>query len=227
MESKSLQENFTAFFSERRGAHAADPLGSCAQLRLIFFLLEQLIVQMKGQACAFPMFINHNNEPLLFFPPVHYIAIKRYRSAVSLGKHPQRRCGGGERYVYVCTHIYLRRTPWPRRKQMRDVRSEGFPSPAFPAHRRRKGALFPGALRERRRPELAEPGGRVLPPGVSAFLPVWVTFVGGGTPATSPRIQITSANSSHLPPHHKSTPEEIGWQLLRIHDITRFFCSHV
>lgn len=68
MESKSLQENFTAFFSERRGAHTADPLGSCAQLRLIFFLLEQLIVRMKGQACAFPMFINHNNEPLLFFP---------------------------------------------------------------------------------------------------------------------------------------------------------------
>lgn len=169
------------FFSERRGAHAADPLGSCAQLRLIFILLEQLIVQMKGQACAFPMFINHNNEPLLFFLPVHYTAIKRYRNAVSLSKHLQRRCGGGERYVCVCKHTYLRRTQWPRATQMRDVRSEGFPSPAVPASRRRQGAPFPGALPECRRPGLAEPGGRVLPPGVSTCLPVWVTFVEGGT----------------------------------------------
>lgn len=146
VESKSPQKNFTAFFPERRGAHTADPLGSCAQLRLIFFLLEQLIVQMKGQACAFPMFINHNNEPLLFFPPVHYIAIKRYRSAVSLGKHLQKRCSGGERYVYICSYIRLRRTQWPKRKQIRDVRSEGFRSPAVPPHRPPKGIPFPGAL---------------------------------------------------------------------------------
>lgn len=66
VESRNLQENFTAFFPESGGAHTADPLGSCTQLRLIFFLLEQLIVQMKGQACALPMFMNRNNEPLLF-----------------------------------------------------------------------------------------------------------------------------------------------------------------
>lgn len=106
VESKSLQENFTAILPERGGAHTADPLGSCAQLRLIFFLLEQLIVQMKGQACAFPMFINHSNEPLLFFPPVHYIAIKCCRSAVSPGKHLQRRSSGAERYIYI--YIFLK-----------------------------------------------------------------------------------------------------------------------
>lgn len=101
VESKSLQENFAAFFPERGGAHTADPLGSCAQLRLIFFLLEQLIVQMKGQARVFSMFINHNNEPLLFFPSVRYTAIWCCRSAVSLGKPLQRRSREAERYVDV------------------------------------------------------------------------------------------------------------------------------
>lgn len=129
----------------------------------------------------FPCLSTTIMSPFYFFPSALYCNKALPQCRVSLGKHLQRRCGGGERYVYACTYIHLRRTQWPRRMQTRDVRSEGFSSPSVPPYPRRKGALSPGALPQCRRPGLAEPGGRVLPPGVSALLPVWVTFVEGGT----------------------------------------------
>lgn len=169
MESKSPWENFAAFYPERGGASTADSLGECAQLPLVFFLLEQLIVQMKGQTCAFPMFISHNNEPLLFFPLVHYIAIKCCRSAVSLGKHLQRRFCKTERCVYILKALS------GRGEAGREVRVVG-ESAAPPQPQRHTFSPLPPA-------GSAPAEGPILPPAARRFfVPRGLCrFVRGGT----------------------------------------------
>lgn len=214
MERKSLWENFAAFFPERGGAPTADPLGKCAQLPLVFFLLEQLIVQMEGQACAFPMFINHNNEPLLFFPPVHYIAIKCCRSATSLGKQLQRRFCRAERCIYIL------KAPNARGEAESEVREVGEPA-APPQPQRHTFSPLPPA-------GSAPAEGPILPPAARRFFVPrsFCRFVRGGTDP-APLLR-GSRPPWHVPPRLPSqrklgSPRKKAFQHLLIRG--RFFFS--
>jgi len=83
------------------------------------------------------MFINHNNEPLLFFPPSAFCCNEALPQRRLSGQTPSQ-AAQRSRAVHICILKGLDGRGEHRRG---DVSSEGFPSLPVPADRRRNGTL--------------------------------------------------------------------------------------